>query len=493
MLNRIYHQKEAISMLDKKQYDNAMDLERQEQISYLADYLADFAKRHANIRDMQVNRTPDPELIDYLRNIPISRGGRPAKEVAEELVDKVLVNSLLLQHPRCFSFVNCAVSPYSLAGSVLTEIFNPNAGGYMLAPAACEIEEKLIRWMGGLAGYPQDTCGGLFVSGGSMANMTALIAARESRLAETEYPIGVAYLSDQTHSSVVKGLRLIGFRKDQIVVIPTDDDFKMRTDLLEAAVAADLAAGKKPFVVVGTIGTTNTGSIDPLNAIADVCEKYNLWFHIDGAYGGSILISDIYRNYAKGVERSDSLSWDTHKWALQTYSCSSIIARDRKTLVNAFVEHPEYLADVITEEHVDGWDLGMEMSRPHRALKLWFTIQAMGTDLLADVIDFTFHNAKQCEYRLRSYPNWEIVSKPMCGAINFRYVPEGWSEEQVEQLNLDISKRIDADGFAYIVTSVLKGKRVLRMCMLSSSTTTEDVIETVDYLDKIARELAGIG
>lgn len=479
-------------MLNKQQYDNRMDLERQEQVQYLADYLSDFAKRHANIRDMKVNQVPDEQLIAELNAIPISQAGRPAKEVADELVQKVLVNSMQLQHPRFFSFVNCAVSPYSLAGSVLTEIFNPNAGGYMLAPAACEIEQKLIRWMGGLAGYPQDTCSGLFVSGGSMANMTALIAARESRLAEDEYPLGVAYLSDQTHSSVAKGLRMIGFRRDQIVKIPTDDDFRMRTDLLDEAIAADLAAGKKPFVVVGTIGTTNTGSIDPLSAIGDICQKYNLWFHIDGAYGGSILISDIYRNYAKGVEKSDSLSWDTHKWALQTYSCSAIIARNRDTLVNAFVEHPEYLEDIITEDHVDGWDMGPEMSRPHRALKLWFTVQAMGTDLLADVIDFTFHNAKQCELRLRSYPNWEIVSKPMCGAINFRYAPEGWSKEKIDQLNLDISKRIDADEFAYIVTSVLKEKRVLRMCMLSSNTTEEDVVETVDYLDKIARELAHI-
>lgn len=322
-----------------------------------------------------------------------------------------------------------------------------------------------------------------------MANMSALIAARTSRLTETEYPLGVAYLSDQTHSSVAKGLRLIGFRRDQIVIIPTDDVFKMRTDLLEEAVRRDISEGKKPFAVVGTIGTTNTGSIDPLEEIGTICRRYDLWFHVDGAYGASILFSDIYRNYAKGVELSDSISWDTHKWALQTYSCSSLIAKNVEHLTNAFAEHPEYLETIRSKEHHDPWDLGPEMSRPHRALKLWFTLQAMGTDKLADIIDYSFFNARCACQCLLEKGNWEIVSPPMCGALTFRYVREGCTEQQLDALTSAISKQINDDGFAYIVTSTIKGKRVLRLCLINGNTTTEDVVSSIDRLDRIAREL----
>lgn len=476
-------------MLDKKEFDLEMAQVRQDQIEYISEYLSDYIRLNSRIREMPLNAEPDPETLRELAETPIPRTGRDMKEVADELVEKVFQHTMLIQHPKFFSFVTSAVSPYSLAGAVLTDIYNPNGGGWALAPGAALIEEKLIRWMGSLAGYPEETCGGVFVSGGSMANMSGLIAARNAKLAETEYPLGVAYLSDQTHSSVAKGLRLIGFRNDQIVKIPTDDEFRFRTDLLEEAILRDQAAGKKPFAVIGTIGTTNTGSIDPLEALGEICSRYGLWFHIDGAYGGSILFSDIYRNLAKGVALSDSLSWDTHKWALQIYSCSSIIVRDKNHLLDAFSEHPEYLEDVRSAEHNDGWDLGPEMSRPHRGLKLWFTLQAMGTDKLADVIDYSFYNAKLAERRLRSYPGWEITSKPSCGCITFRYAPEGLSPEALDDLNGAISRRICGDGFAYIVTSTIKEKRVLRLCLINGNTTEEDVIGTVDRLDEIAREL----
>lgn len=476
-------------MLDKIQFDDDMDKVRNAQINDIAEYLTDYIKLNASIRDMKIEYKMDAETLDKLIKMPIPRVGRDPKQVMDELAEDVLQKSMILQHPRFFSFVTSAVSPYSLMASILTDIYNPHGGAYMETPGACIIEEKLISWMGGLAGYPQEGCGGLFVSGGSMANMTALIAARESRLNENEYPIGVAYLSDQTHSSVAKGLRMIGLRKDQIVIIPTDEDYKMRMDLLEEKISSDLAEGKKPFVVIGSLGTTNTGSIDPLMDIGNICQKYGLWFHVDGAYGGSVLFSDIYRNYAKGVELSDSLSWDTHKWALQIYSCSSLIVKNKDTLLNSFSQHPEYLEDIRCQEHNDPWDMGPEMTRPHRSLKLWCTLQAMGTDLLADVIDYSFYNANVAKRELEKDSNWEITSKPMCGAITFRFAPKGYSEAQLDEINSMISKKIIEDGYAFIVTTVLKGKRVLRLCLINGNTTTDDVIGTIDYLKKISHSL----
>ena len=462
--------------------------ENEAQIRELVKYISDAIEVNTNVRGQEITVMPDAQLLNEVMNIEIPRQGRDAKEVADELVNKVFKRSLLTQHPRFFSFVASGVSPYSIAGSVLTDIYNINNCGYETAPPISLIEEKLIRWMGSRAGFGE-TCGGIFTSGGSLSNLTGMIAARGKKLTEDEYPIGTAYLSDQTHSSVRKGLRLMGIRSDNIVIIPSDDAFKLRCDLLEEAVRADIERGKKPFLVVGTLGTTNTGSIDPLGKIAEIAEKYNMWMHVDGAFGGSVLFSEIYSHLAEGIEKADSLSWDTHKWAMQVYSSSCIIAKDKKDLINVFAEHPEYLADVIDSEHTDSWDMGIEMSRPARAIKLWYTVQAMGTDKLSDVIDYPFFYAALVQKELDKLADWEITSPPMCGTITFRYAPQGLTAQETDALNGAISARIIAENFAYIVTTTVKGKRVLRMNMINCNTTDEDVIGTVRRLDEIAREL----
>ena len=232
--------------------------------------------------------------------------------------------------------------------------------GFDNAPGPGLIEEKLVSWMGSLAGFDPDKCGGLFTSGGSLSNLTAFIAAREDKLpGRVNIEKAVAYISDQTHICAHKGLRMMGLREDQIKIIETDDEYKMRVDLLESSIKEEKEKGNIPFLIVATMGTTNTGSIDPLPELADVAENNNMWLHVDGAYGGSILFSDIYRNLSKGLEKADSLAWDTHKWAMQTYSCSVVIAKDKNKMINAFAEYPEYLADIQSNEHVDGWDLGI--------------------------------------------------------------------------------------------------------------------------------------
>lgn len=473
-------------MFDWLDYDKGVQKSFEEQEKQISEFLKRYILKNASIRDMPLFDKPDQKTLDRIAAMEIPSKGRDPLAVGKELVNDVFEHSMLIQHPRFFSFVASAVSPYSLAGSVLTDIYNLHAGGWELAPCAGLIEEKLVKWMGSCAGYVGDNVGGVFLSGGSMANMSAMVAARDSRLTHEEFPKGVVYISDQTHSSNEKGLRIIGFRQDQIVKLPTDDEFKMRADLLEEAICRDLESGKKPFAVIGTIGTTNTGSIDPLEKIGEIAKKYNLWFHIDGAFGGSILLSPIYRNLAKGVEMSDSLSWDTHKWLMQTYSCSTLIVKDKSNLLNSFTEHPEYLEDVNSSEHNDSWDLGPEMSRPHRAIKLWYTLQATGTDLLADLIEYSFFNANLVKKELEKLPNWKIISNPSCGTINFRYEPKGLSVKQIDNLTEHVSKAIIRSGFAYIVTTTLRGRKTLRMCTINANTTEDDIRKTLALLNEIA-------
>ena len=477
-------------MLDKKQYDAEMESVRKDTAKILQGYLDD------NIRFIErlnghkiVPAKSDTASIERVKSWTIPRAGRDYREVSREMIDEVYNNGMQLQHPRFFSFVTTAVSPYSVMGSVLSDVYNLNCGGADLALQSAILEEKLLKWMGELAGYADlEKAGGVFTSGGSVSNLTGIIAARESILASRDYSEGTAYVSDQTHSSVRKGLRMAGIRETQIRTIPTDEDFRMRTDLLREAVKADIACGKKPFIAVGTIATTNTGSIDPLAKIGDICEEFGMWFHIDGAFGGSVLLSDIYRNLVKGVEKADSFSWDFHKWALQTYSCSACVVKDRATLINAFIEHPEYLDDVQNEDYASGWDLGMEMSRPARHLKLWFTLQAMGTDRMADIIDYAFYNAKTAEKKISALSGWEIVSHASCGTLNFRYAPKDVDPSRYNELNKRISEAIAESGFAYMATTELRGMCVLRMCIINGNTTTENVLETIDFLDKTAIE-----
>ncbi len=479
-------------MFDKQQYDSEMAAVRRDTAKILEGYLEDNYAFISKLNgDKMVPMEQDAESIERVKAWDIPRIGRDFREVSREMIDEVYNNGMMIQHPRFFSFVTSAVSPYSVMGSVLSDVYNLNLCGAELAPQAAILEEKLLKWMGQRAGYTDsERIGGVFTSGGSLSNLTGIIAARDTILGDLDYACGTAYISDQTHSSLHKGLRLAGIRDKQVRIIPTDENFKMRTDLLEAAIKEDLAAGKKPFLAVGTIATTNTGSIDPLEEMGNICEQYGLWLHVDGAFGGSILFSDIYKHLAKGLEKANSFSWDFHKWAMQTYSCSACVAKDKATFLNTFVEHPEYLADVQNDEYANGWDMGMEMSRPARHLKLWFTLQALGTDKMADIIDYAFYNSKVAERAISALPDWEIVSHASCGTLTFRYAPKDMTLEQQNDLNKRISDAITESGEAFIVTTELRGKKVLRMCIINGNTTTKDVTETIELVDGIARKVA---
>lgn len=472
-----------------------MDLIRKEQKREMGELMKGFVDStldfYENMGTQNVAREADDETIHRLKSRGIPAKGRPVKEVFEEMERDVYANQSLVQHPRCFACVPSPVSLFSWMGDIMTNAYDPHAGSWLNASGAGCIEQETIRWMCGLAGYPE-TAGGLFVSGGSMANLTALTAARDAKLTYADRELGVAYVSDQTHSSVAKGLHIIGFRPDQVRSIPSDSAFRMKIPELRAAIEADLRAGKKPFAVIATAGTTNTGSIDPLEEIAGICENFSLWMHVDGAYGASVLVSNTHRGLLKGVERSDSLSWDAHKWLMQTYGCSAVLVRDPRYLARTFAVHPEYLKDASAGEgEANFWDLGPELTRPARSLKLWITLQIMGSDAMSDMIDHGYKLAETAEKALRRLPDWEIISPAAQAVINFRYAPAGLSDRVLDELNQKISRELCAGGFAQVLTTELNGKKVLRICALNPATTREDMLETVKLLDDCAREAVG--
>lgn len=258
----------------------------------------------------------------------------------------------------------------------------------------------------------------------------------------------------------------------------------MDVSVLKKTIEKDLADGKKPFAVIASAGTTNTGSVDPLQKISILCRKYGMWMHVDGAFGASVLLSEQHRNELSGIELCDSLSWDAHKWLLQTYGCSVVLVRNRSFLVQSFAAHPEYLKDAETSEgSIEFWDLGPELTRPARGLKLWLTLQVMGTKKMGQIIEHGIEMAKLTEKLIREMNDWEIISPAHFGVVNFRYVSKKTlPDADLNKINQDIAKAVTESGFVQIFTTELQGKKVLRMCTIHPETTKKDIFDTIKML-----------
>lgn len=450
-----------------------------------------YLSSYADVRSQKAVTVADDTTIQKLRSIGFSKEGRPLNIVIDEMIKTVYANQAIMQHPRFFAFVPSPASPLSWIGDVLTNSYNPHAGTWLESSSASCLEQETIKWLCQQAGYPK-TSGGLFVSGGSIANLTALVAARHAKLTEDEYADGVAYLSEQTHFSAAKALRIMGLHTKQIRIIPCDEHFRIDTECLEEEILQDIKAGKKPFLVAATAGTTNAGCIDPLHQIADICERHKLWFHVDGAYGASVLVSKEYRHLLDGISHADSITWDAHKWLFQTYGCSMVLFKDRKHLVECFSSNPEYLKDAVAEDgEINYWEWGIELTRPARSLKLWLTLQALGTDKISDMVTHGIKLAERAEDMIREQPDWEIITPAQLAVVNFRYAPKGFTAQQYDELNAKISHKMMEDGFACVLTTNLKGQIVLRICSIHPETTEDDMRNTVNLLDKYAHEAKG--
>lgn len=418
----------------------------------------------------------------------ISPEGMPLEEGIEFLIDEVFRSRVPADHKRHFSFVPGPASPLSWLGGLITDAFNNHAGSWLHALGASSVEESLIQYLGGRIGYP-DTRGGTMVSGGSMGNLTAVVLARDTQLNEDERHLGVAYISDQTHSSVAKGMRIAGLMSKQIRMIPTNDQYQMDVEALNEAMQQDLAAGRKPFLVIGSAGTTNTGSIDPLDAIADICQRHDAWFHVDGAYGASVALSNDHAHLLKGLERTDSLTWDAHKWLFQTYGCAMFLVRDQRLLYDCFHTNPEYLHDLASApEQPNYMDLGIELTRPARAVRLWFTLGVAGSEEIGHAIDHNILLAEHAETLLKKEHEVRIVSAASLGILNFRFEYPGLSRTTFDRLNHRICERSQEKGFSYIVTTTLHGETVIRICTIHPGTTVQDMERSLNILLEIARD-----
>jgi len=436
--------------------------------------------------DKPLTRRSDRATLEARLRIPPPLDGSNGLAALDELERDVLNTMMHPDHPRYFAFIPGPGNYVSALADALASGFNIFAGTWLEASAPAEIELVTIDWLRQACGLP-DTAGGLYVSGGSMANLTGLAVARQIRLdGRTEG--AVVYCSDQTHSSIERGLRTLGFGPEQLCTIPSDADYRFDLEALRFAIDRDFGAGLIPFCVVGTAGTTNTGSVDPLCALADLCAERSLWFHVDGAYGAAAALSPHGKTLMEGVDRADTLVLDPHKWLFQPFDMGCLIARESGWLESTFGTVPEYLRDTHVEGgEVNFWERGIQLTRSFRALKLWLSVKVFGWSAFRRAIERGFELAQLTEAAVRMRPNWEVVTRAQLSIVTFRCAPPELDEQEVDQLNRDLVNDMIVDGTAMISSTVLRGQTVLRMCTMNPRATDDDIEQTIARLAELAQ------
>jgi glutamate/tyrosine decarboxylase-like PLP-dependent enzyme len=427
--------------------------------------------------DRLMRKNAEPAISTGEPRALMARFGGPLPETpvdADASLD-LLVAALSYQqhgdHPRYFARVPGPCSFAGVLGEWLGTGFNTISASWGGGSGPATIELVAIEWLRQMIGMPDGT-EGVLVSGGSLANLTAFAVAR------AEYGPGVAYLTDQTHSSLPRDLRALGFGPDEIRKLASDEEHKMPIAALEAAIAEDKASGRRPLIAIGSAGTTNAGTVDPLGRMADICEAERMWFHVDGAFGGPAAVTEKGRKYLAGMERADSVVLDPHKWFFQPYDIGATLVTRPGALERTFAMAPEYLQDVqTTTGAVNFGNRSLELTRRSRALKLWMSLRTYGAARFREAVQRGIELAELAEAHLRARPDtWEVVTPAQIGIVCFAL--RDWKQGE----HAARARALADSGYACVSSTMLKGRSVLRLCTINPLTTEEDIIGTIDRL-----------
>lgn len=386
------------------------------------------------------------------------------------LADVALAHMQHGDHPRYFARVPSPSSFAGVLGEWLGTGFNAIASSWGGGAGTATVELVVLDWLRALLGLPEGT-EGVILSGGSLSNLTALAAARAVR------GPGTALLSDQTHASVLRALRALGFADEEIRILPSDAAYRLTAETVAAAVADERRRGPRPGFVVATAGTTNTGAVDDLPGLADVCAAEDLWLHVDGAYGAPAALCDAGRAALAGLERADSLTLDPHKWLFAPYDAGVLLVRHSGVLDRAFGMRPEYLADVRSAAgEVDLGDRSLELSRRARSLKLWMVFRTYGAARLRGAIARGIALAEHAQALIDADPQWRWVTPAQLGIITF--TRDGWTADQ----HAARAAALAADGYAVVTSTTLRGQPALRLCTINPATTEAEIARTLAWL-----------
>jgi aromatic-L-amino-acid decarboxylase len=426
--------------------------------------------------------------------------GRPFEEVLAFAREHILPYSTGNAHPRFYGFIQSSADPVGIMADFLAAGMNNNCWGG--DQAAVHVEQLALRWLAEMLGFPI-AAEGILVSGGSMANFTAIAAARramtpgnvrEDGLAGPDAPRLTVYASDQVHACVDKAVDLLGIGTKQLRKIATDDRFRMRMPELAAAVAADRRAGFLPAIVVGNAGTVNTGAIDPLDQLADFCRRESLWYHVDGAYGALASIVPALRPLFAGMDRADSIAADPHKWLYVPYEAGATLVREPGRLSAAFRKFPEYLAsDPESPFPGPAWyaERGVELSRGFKALKVWMGLKTHGRRGYEAQIENDVALAGFLAAEVDRRRDFERLAESPLSIANFRYRPADrkLSDTQLDGINRRIINALVGEGSFFLSPTILKGRTAMRVSITNFRTREEDLTALLDESERVGRAL----
>ena len=460
---------------------------------------------HAHaLESLPVTSRATPDDLKKLFEEPLPLHGAPAQEILDKFARDIGPHAMQVPSPRYFGQFNPTPLAIGVWADALSSSLNQNAGAWRNGPTSALIEDRVIHWLCELIGY-ESTAYGVLASGGSEANLIALKCARDRvsreiprRGARSAGELAV-YTSEQCHYSVEKSLDILGLGRESLRKVDTDERFHIRLDRLRDAISADIKAGRRPFCIVGVAGTTSTGVIDPLPELADIAREHDLWFHVDAAYGGGLAFSDKHKSKLRGIELADSITFDPHKWMFVPFSCGATLIRDgAQVLRNSFDMSPEYLSEQrgFADAQFDFFRYGQMGTRRFNALKLWMCFKFMGKFGYAETTERHIELTEHLARRLDQLPDFERIGEIETAVCCFRYLPEtvrAMAPEDQDQVQQALQQRIERSGRAFFPSTILHGRRALRVNINSYLTEQRHVDDLVELLhEEGARELEDV-
>jgi len=449
--------------------------------------------RLSSLRETKLGDERSREEMERLLREPLPEGAGDFDRVFEEYTRKVAPNAIQLDHPSFFAFIPSAPNYISMLADALVAGTNVFAGTWLESSGPSQVELVVMDWFKGMLGLPAEAAG-LLVSGGSVANLTALAVARRVIL-DDRLEKAVVYLSDQTHTSVDRALRVLAIPAAQLRRIPADEHYRMDASRLRAQLRQDREAGFRPMAIVANAGTTNTGAVDPLAEIAGIAREHSVWFHVDAAYGGFAALTARGRSLLAGIEQADSVVLDPHKWFYCPFEAGCVIVRQGRAMRETFRILPEYMIDVAREEReVNFCDYGLQLTRSFRALKVWMAVKTFGARRFREVIDQCLDLTEYAACLFRESGRFEIVTPPSLGIFTFRYVPEQLPvslperEAFLNRLNESLMARIIASRRLMLSSTRLGPRHVLRFCVLNHRTRKDDIVEARRLIEQFGQE-----
>ena len=426
------------------------------------------------------------ELEAIMREEPPEEG-RPSHEVIERAAHEILPIAGRVDHPRFFAFVPSSPAWPGVLADFMAAGHNIFQGTWLGASGPSMLEVVVMDWFRSWIGYPE-TAGGLFTSGGSAASLDGFVAAREAAGAPMQPSV---YMSDQSHTALIRAATIVGVRPESVRMVPTDEHFRLDMNELHSMIVEDQKSGLTPIAICGNAGATNTGAIDPLDEIADYCESEEIWFHVDAAYGGFAILMDRGACLLKGLERAASIAMDSHKWLFQPFECGCLMVKDIQKLEKAFSVQPEYLQDTQWgRDHPNFGDRGLQLSRSFRALKVWMSVQTFGMAAFRRSIAQGIDLAERAEAYIRESDVLHIANPASLGVVCFRVNSRAaeLNNEELEEINKAVQARVIEEGVAMMSSTRLRGLYSLRLCILNHTTTWEDVRFTLAAIEDFGRE-----